>query len=67
MELLLERYNLFLREQVDKCGNVVLDQVQENDDDNIRHFQSYLPALSPHLKPLNIVEGTFLQNLILQI
>jgi hypothetical protein len=59
MELLLERYNMFLGQQQDKSGIVILDPTQEHDDDNIRYFQSYLQATSPHLKPLNIVEGTF--------
>lgn len=59
MELLLERYNYFLREQRDKSGIVVLDPVQGVNDDNIRYFQSYLQAHSEHLKPLHVVEGTF--------
>jgi len=59
MELLLERYNLFLRQQKDKSGIVVLDPVHSVNDDNIRHFQSYLQAHSEKLKPLHIVEGTF--------
>lgn len=59
MELLLERYNFFLRQQTDKSGIVVLDPTQEKSDDNIRHFQSYLQAYSPNLRPLHIVEGTF--------
>jgi len=59
MELLLERYNLFLRQQRDRNGIVVLDPVHEDSDDNIRHFQSYLQARSVHLQPLHIVESTF--------
>ena len=59
MELLLERYNHFLEQQQDKCGIVVLDPTQEKNDDNIRYFQSYLQAYSPHLRPMHIVEGTF--------
>lgn len=59
MEFLLERYNLFLRQQKDKSGIVVLDPVHGANDDNIRYFQSYLQAHSEHLKPLHIVEGTF--------
>ncbi|MFH0990052.1 MAG: DUF3800 domain-containing protein [bacterium] len=59
LELLLERYNLFLRNQRDKAGIVVLDPVKESDDDNIRYFQSYLQAFSNHFKPLHIVESTF--------
>ncbi len=59
LELLLERYNLFLRNQQDKSGIVVLDPIRESNDDNIRYFQSYLLAYSSHLRPLHIVEGTF--------
>jgi hypothetical protein len=59
MELLLERYNSFLSQQNDKSGIVVLDPTQEISDDNIRYFQSYLQAYSPHLQPLHVVEGTF--------
>jgi hypothetical protein len=59
MELLLERYNQFLRQQQDKSGIVVLDPTQEDSDDNIRYFQSYLQAHSKNLQPLHIVEGTF--------
>ena len=59
MEHLLERYNLFLNHQRDKSGIVVLDTVHGVNDDNIRHFQSYLQAHSEHLRPLRIVEGTF--------
>jgi hypothetical protein len=59
LELLLERYNLFLRCQQDKAGIVVLDPVKESSDDNLRRFQSYLQAQSPNLRPLHIVESTF--------
>jgi hypothetical protein len=59
LELLLERYNMFLRHQADKCGIVVLDPVKEKSDDDLRYFQSYLLAWSEHLRPLHIVEGTF--------
>lgn len=59
LELLLERYNLFLEQQHDKCGVVILDPTKENNDDNLRYFQSYLQAQSPNLQPLHIVEGTF--------
>lgn len=59
LELLLERYNYFLRCQKDKSGIVVLDPVKESSDDNLRRFQSYLQAWSHHLQPLHIVEGTF--------
>src|SRR4030042_637038 len=59
MELLLERFNLFLGEQRDKAGIVILDPTKEGNDDNIRYFQSYLQAHSPHPRPLHIVESTF--------
>lgn len=59
LELLLERYNQFLQRQQDKMGIVVLDPSMEQDDDNLRYFQSFLQASSPHLNPLHIVEGTF--------
>lgn len=59
LELLLERFNLFLDTSKDKCGIVVLDPFQERNDDNLRHYQSFLQSSSPHLKPLHIVEGTF--------
>jgi hypothetical protein len=59
MELLLERYNLFLRQQNDKSGIVVLDPTQEINDDKIRYYQSYLQTYSTHLQPLHIVESTF--------
>jgi hypothetical protein len=59
LELLLERYNLFLGEQKDKAGIVVLDPVKESSDDNLRRFQNYLLAQSPNLRPLHIVESTF--------
>lgn len=58
-ELLLERYNLFLNHQEDKSGIVILDPTKETNDDNLRYFQSFLQAQSPHLKPMRIVEGTF--------
>lgn len=59
LELLLERYNLFLRSQRDKCGIVILDPIKESSDDNLRRFQSFLCAQSPNLRPLHIVESTF--------
>jgi hypothetical protein len=59
LELLLERFNLYLDRQQDKCGIVVLDPTKEDKDDNLRHFQSFLQSSSPHLIPLHIVEGTF--------
>jgi len=59
LELLLERYNLFLGDQKDKSGIVVLDATKEENDDNLRYFQSFLLAHSRRLRPLHIVEGTF--------
>jgi hypothetical protein len=59
MEFLLERYNYFLQSQQDMSGIVVLDPTEAASDDNVRYFQSYLQARSPHLQPLKIVEGTF--------
>lgn len=59
LELLLERYNLFLRNQTDRAGIVILDPVMGNSDDNLRHFQSFLMAKSANMSPLHIVEGTF--------
>ena len=59
LELLLERYNLFLENQRDKSGIVILDPTKETSDDNLRRFQSYLLAQSEHLDPLHIVEGAF--------
>ena len=59
LELLLERYNLFLENQKDKTGIVILDPVKEASDDNLRRFQSYLASKSLHLQPLHIVESTF--------
>lgn len=59
LELLLERYNLFLRNQTDRSGIVILDPVKEKSDDNLRHFQSFLMAKSANMSPLHIVEGAF--------
>jgi hypothetical protein len=59
LEFLLERYNLFLDQQRDKSGVVILDPVSGGSDDNLRYFQSFLLEQSAHLKPLHIVEGTF--------
>lgn len=59
LELLLERYNLFLGQQKDRCGIVILDPTKEDSDDNLRYFQSFLLSQSPNLRPLHIVEGTF--------
>jgi len=59
LELLLERYNSFLHDQRDRSGIVILDPTKEKSDDNLRHFQSFLLAQSPHLSPRHIVEGTF--------
>lgn len=57
--VLHERYNSFLHEQRDRSGIVILDPTKEKSDDNLRYFQSFLLAQSPHLSPLHIVEGTF--------
>lgn len=59
LELLLERYNLFLENQKDKCGIVILDPTKERSDDNLRGFQSFLLAKSDNLNPLHIVESAF--------
>jgi hypothetical protein len=59
LEFLLERYNLFLENQKDKSGIVILDPVEEKREDNLRRFQSYLLAKSLHLRPVHIVEGAF--------
>lgn len=59
LELLLERYNLFLDGQRDKSGIVILDPTKETGDDNLRRFQSFLLAQSKHLDPLHIVESAF--------
>lgn len=58
LELLLERYNLFLTGQRDQAGIVILDPTKEQNDDNLRYFQSYLQVHSKNLKPLHIVEST---------
>ncbi|MFQ5491727.1 MAG: DUF3800 domain-containing protein [Phycisphaerae bacterium] len=57
LELLLERYNLFLRDQPDKSGIAILDPVESKSDENLRYFQSYLLEFSAHLEPRRIVEG----------
>ncbi|UCC30467.1 MAG: DUF3800 domain-containing protein [Phycisphaerales bacterium] len=57
LELLLERYNFFLREQTDKSGIAILDTVESKSDENLRYFQSYLLRFSDHLDPRRIVEG----------
>lgn len=59
LELLLEMYNSFLDEQRFKAGVVVLDPTKEQNDDNLRYFQSFLQAHSGNLQPLRIVESTF--------
>lgn len=59
LELLLERYNMFLDRQEDSSGIVILDPVSGDSDDNLRYFQSFLLDQSANLKPLHIVEGTF--------
>lgn len=58
LELVLERYNGFLRGQQDKSGIVILDSVESKSDENLRYFQSYLLRFSDHLDPRRIVEGT---------
>jgi len=58
LELLLERYNLFLRGQSDRSGIAILDSVESKSDENLRYFQSYLLRFSDHLDPRRIVEGT---------
>lgn len=58
LELLLERYNSFLGDQVDKSGIVILDPVEAKSDENLRYFQNYLLRFSDHLAPRRIVEGT---------
>lgn len=59
LELLLERYNHFLNQQSDKAGIVILDPVEESNDDNLRHFQSYLLEQGEHFLHSHIVEGAF--------
>jgi len=58
LELLLERYNGFLRDQQDRSGIVILDSVESGSDENLRYFQSYLLNLSDHFDRRRIVEGT---------
>lgn len=58
LELLLERYNLFLTRQSDKAGIVILDAVEARNDENLRYFQNYLLAFSDHIDRRRIVEGT---------
>ena len=58
LELLLERYNLFLSEQIDKCGIAILDATESQNDENLRYFQNYLLTFSDHLEPRRIAEGT---------
>lgn len=59
LELLLERYNHFLKQQSDKAGIVILDPVEESKDDNLRHFQSYLLDQEVNFQGSHIVEGAF--------
>lgn len=59
LELLLEAYNAFLRDQVDKCGIVILDARENKDDANLRYFQSYLREFSERVDARRIVEGSF--------
>lgn len=58
LELLLERYNQFLRDQRDKSGILILDECESKSDQNLRYFQSYLLNFSENLDPRRIVEGT---------
>lgn len=58
LELLLERYNLFLSGQSDKCGITILDATESKSDENLRYFQNYLLKFSDHLDPRRIIEGT---------
>jgi len=60
MELLLERYNFFLKQQTDKSGIVVLDPTQEKNDDNIRYFQ-HICSQAKFFNP-PIVEGVFAKS-----
>ena len=55
LEILLKRYDSFLRLHTDKAGIVILDPAEETKDDSLRYYQSYLQA--GRLR--NIVEGTF--------
>jgi len=59
LELLLERYNMFLNNAPDRSGIVVLDPTKENKDDDLRHYQTFIQTQSPHFAPLHIVESTF--------
>ena len=58
LELLLERYNQFLRDQKDKSGILILDECESKSDQNLRYFQNYLLNFSQNLDPSYIVEGT---------
>jgi len=57
LELLLERYNGFLREAQDKSGIVILDATEAKQDENLRYFQNYLLEFSDHIDQRRIVEG----------
>lgn len=57
LELLLERYNMFLSDQRDKSGIVILDATESKTDENLRYFQNYLREFSDHLDSRRIVEG----------
>ena len=59
IELLLENYNSFLASQRDRCGIVVLDELEAKHDASIRYFQNYLCRFSDHVDGRRIVEGTF--------
>lgn len=59
LELLLEQYNLFLSQQKDRTGAVILDSVDARNDDNLRYFQNYLRNFSQNLDARRIIDGTF--------
>jgi len=57
LELLLERYNMFLSLQRDRSGIVILDATESKADEGLRYFQNYLRQFSDHLDARRIVEG----------
>lgn len=57
-EFLLERYSQFLGKQKDRCGTVILDSVEQQNDENLRYFQSFLREHSQHLDERRVIEGT---------
>lgn len=58
LELLLERYSGFLRNQRDRCGITVLDSCEAASDENLRYFHGFLREYSSHLDSQQIVEST---------